>query len=238
MGTTRGHMSEDISKARKRTRRRAKVIFYENVNKPARNRSASLAALRAEDDCDDASGAHAEAEGACESMSKPDLDKGAAEWAQSAQRRASRDNSSNVPDFNSQRNAGYSRRVAVGHPDLNQQPPRFFGDILARLRTNPYNFVGAAAFHNAFSSTDNPAGSPGNNVNVRSFDAAAHAGSYRGAPPVDVSPRAPVTGYHQERGSATAPNGGHSLRDPESHAVSNKSRVDIMRETMRRMDNG
>lgn len=117
---------------------------------------------------------------------------------------------------------GTSSNVAWNHPDLRQSNVNF-KDVLANLRTVRGNVVDAGI----------PDSSPGGfshpgQVALASFDAANQAGSYRGMQSVNHNPARPD--YHQERGSATAPNGSHSLSDPASHV--RKSRVDIMREAL------
>jgi hypothetical protein len=157
--------------------------------------------------------------------------KSAAQWAQSATRARGGGGTSSVGAYNAQRD-GTSRRVAAGHPDLQQQPSSVFGSIIASLRTmNPQTYTGGAAFSNAFGGTDRPAEAPGDTVELRSWDAAECAGSYAGMGEVDTSPRAD-DGYGQHRDSATAPNGSHSLNDVTSHAVASKSRMDIMKEAL------
>ena len=68
-------------------------------------------------------------------------------------------------------------------------------------------------------------------MTVHGFDAAGSAGSYRGMGEVDIAPRGD-DGYRQHRDSATAPNGGHSLSNVTSNAVSNKSRLEQMKECL------
>lgn len=160
---------------------------------------------------------------------KPDECKSAADMAGPAER-ARGGNPASVEDFNTQR-TGNSRRVAVGARDLQQQPATVFQGVLASLRSNPYNFTGGTGFGGAFSGTDRPAEAPGDQVQVRGFDPAGSAGSYAGMQPVDIAPRGD-DGYHQHRNSGTAPNGTHSLSNVTSHAVSNKSRLDIMKEAL------
>jgi hypothetical protein len=126
--------------------------------------------------------------------------------------------------------------VAYSHMDLQQSNPAF-DRVLARLKTNPYNFVGSAAFHSANSYTDAPAGSPAGEVTVNGFDAAGMAGSYDGMNAGDRTPQV-RSEYH------SAPigqnNGTHDCSNQisaQSNAVGLKgSKLDIMKATMRRMD--
>lgn len=123
-------------------------------------------------------------------------------------------------------------QAAKGAPcRVDQQPARAFGSILASLRANPYHYLGQAGFNGTFAGTDNPVEAPGDQVQVRGFDAAGAAGGCHGMMPVDIAPRQPVREYRSAPIGAN--NGSHSLSNPESHAVSNKSQRDIMKETQR-----
>lgn len=116
---------------------------------------------------------------------------------------------------------GRNDHVAFGHQDLRQSNVSF-SDVLARLHTVRGNTVDLGVPDNT------PGGfSHAGQVALASFDAANQAGSYRGMQAVNHNPQR--ADYHQERGSATMPNGSHSLASPESTAVSNKSRLDIMK---------
>lgn len=123
-------------------------------------------------------------------------------------------------------------------PDYKQQPPTAFQHALAVLRANPYHAVGQTGFHSDFTHTDDPAGAPGIRVHVNGFDAAAYAGEMRDVSGRDVLDSidfrpAVRTEYHQHRTSATPDSQGHSLRDPLSHAVATKSRLDIVKDAMK-----
>lgn len=186
-------------------------------------------------------GAHAAARGYTESMNqaKPDVDKGAADMALSAEQRAARGNSANVPDFNRERASRNDQRVAVGAPDLKQQPPTVFSAILSRLHANPYSAVGQVGFGGPFSATDRPAQAPGDAVTVAGYDAAASCGSLTGLDggdcldSVDYRPQVRTEYHIAPTGSGT--NGSHSLHGVESNAVANKfsDKLALMRETQR-----
>ena len=161
--------------------------------------------------------------------------KGAAGWAVSAGQRAAAGNPASVPDFNAERASRNDGRIAVGARDLMQQPQTVFSAVLSRLTANPYHALGQTGFSSDFSFTDRPVQAPGDQVRINAFDAAASAGSMTGMnggdvlDSVDYRPQV-RTEYHQHRDSATPPNGTHSLGNPESHAVSNKSRFEIIRD--------
>ena len=225
--------------------------------KRVRRRLSALEALHESGHTDYSAPAFAQAEGYCDAM-KPDetksmlgeppanplryalayaqeqAAKGAADMAGPAER-ARGGNPVSVQDYNSQR-AGSSRRVAAGHQDLQQQPATVFQGVLASLRANPYNFVGGTGFNGVFGATDRPVEAPGDQVQVRGFDAAGSAGSYAGMQPVDIAPRGD-DGYHQHRDSAAAPNGSHNLGNVTSRAVASKAsdRLQVMKDTMRRI---
>jgi hypothetical protein len=208
----------DITKgSRKRTRKRVRNLerLHEDSNHPVPGHQA-------------AADSNSLADGYTEQMHADEC-KSAADMAQSATRARGGGGSASVGAYNAQRDGG-SRRVAVGSPDLQQQPSSVFGAIIASLRTtNPESYVGGAAFNSAFGGTDRPAEAPGDSVRVAAWDAAEHAGSFAGMQEVDTASR-------DESGYCSAPigarNGSHSLGSVESTAVSNKSRLDIMREAM------
>lgn len=144
----------------------------------------------------------------------------------------------------SDRSRDYSRDndnggVAYSHMDLQQHDANaLVNDILCRLRVNPYNFVGQGAFHNQWTGTDAPAGSPGNNVALTDFDARAQAsGGMAGMEAFNDHP-AVRTEYHSARLSATPPNGSHSTSGSVTSyaAPKSESKLDIMKATMRRID--
>lgn len=114
---------------------------------------------------------------------------------------------------------GRNDHVAFSHPDLRQSNVDF-STVLANLRTVRGNTMDSGI-------PDSTAGgfSVAGQVALQSFDAANQAGNYRGMQPVNHSPARP--GYHQSR--QHSPNGSHSLGNPESNAVSTKSRVDVMK---------
>jgi hypothetical protein len=215
--------TEIIEKGRKRTRKRLTALerLHQDCNHPV----------------PEAYDANALADGIHDGMhqEQPDECKSAADMAASATN-AEGGARVSAAAFNRQRTGtpelAVRTRVAVGHPDLQQQPATVFQSVLASLRANPYSYLGQAGFHGTFSGTDSPADAPGNHVQVRGFDAAGSAGGYRGMQPVDIAPRGD-DGYSQHRNSATASNGSHVLSNPTSHAVPGKaSRLDIMKEAL------
>lgn len=107
---------------------------------------------------------------------------------------------------------GRGSHIAAHHPDLRQSNTSF-DSVLATLRTvrgdRTAAEIGLAGFAEA------------GEVTVRQFDAAGQAGHYHDMQPVNPSPQRPD--WHQARGSATSPNGGHSLASPQSNAVAMKA---------------
>jgi hypothetical protein len=210
----------DIEKGkRKRTRRRLTALerLHEDCNHPTEPGHASA-------------DANALADGYTAGMHQATADETKSARDMAASATSARGGSpGNVAGYNAQRAGSSSRRVAAGHPDLQQAS--VFQGALSRLRTNTTVFLGQSGFHGDFSGSDSPQGAPGNHVEVFEYDPAGAAGSYAGMMPVDTSARRDE-GYAQHRSSPTAPNGSHALRDVESNAVRNKSRVQIMKEAL------
>lgn len=121
-----------------------------------------------------------------------------------------------------------SRGIAAGHPDLVQHSANAIGELLAQVRR-----VRGSTVDHGFGEDDRTPGGYSNAAGtdrLYSADFAAQAGGFRELYDVDHTPGREAD--HTSRGSGTKPNGSHSLRDVESHAVANKSRLDIMREAM------
>lgn len=211
--------NEPVEKGKKRTRKRVRDLerMHQDQAHPVPGHADALTIA----------GGYSDAM----NQEKPDECKSAADMAGPAER-ARGGNPVSVQDYNAQRDGTSSRRVAVGHPDLRQQPATVFQGILAALRTtNPYSYVGQAGFSSAFGHTDRPAEAPGDTVSVAGYDLAGSAGSYAGMGDVDISARR-SEGYGQHRDSATPSNGSHNLSNVTSHAVASKSRIDIMKECL------
>lgn len=122
--------------------------------------------------------------------------------------------------------AGRNPGLAVGQPSLDNQSHLPGNDSTVNLHTVRGDLMGDVA--------PNLGGfSHAGNVALQMFDARNGAGSFTGMQRVNPSPARPD--YHQEH---TFPsNGGHSTAgNVASNAVANKSRLDIMRETMRVMN--
>jgi hypothetical protein len=98
------------------------------------------------------------------------------------------------------------KNVAHEHVDLQQQPP-FFGDVIARLRTNSRSFVGSAAFNSATGYTDRPEGAPGCTVDTQRYDLRSDAGTFGGMMPAGHRP-AQHDNYHSA-GTGSSGNGTH-----------------------------
>jgi hypothetical protein len=134
--------------------------------------------------------------------------------------------------------------VAYGHPgtpgtagavevELNQSSTSVMPWM--KRTESPMGFVGNAAFASPFSSTDQPPGADGGRVSARQLDTSM-AGRFDGMQSVNASPGDGSRVYDSARQSATPPTPGHSLRDAESRAVSNKaSKLDLMKELQRRI---
>jgi hypothetical protein len=99
---------------------------------------------------------------------------------------------------------------------------------------NPVTFIGESGFHSQFSGTDQPAGADGGLVSASQLDTSM-AGRFQGMQARNPDPGNGSRDYGIARNSATPASAGNYLRDPESHAVSNKSKLDVMKDTMRRI---
>lgn len=193
-------MAEEVEK-HKKPRRRATVHFYENMNKPSRSRSETLAELR-----------HDEAE---ECVS-PDVDKSTvgnpyAPRNYSADRLSEPVTAGHAASSTGNHNIGAGRNaeIAAHHPSLQQQA----------VTSTPLASIRSVNGDNQFGdrSITHETGS----VNVARLDLASAAGA-RG--PLLPSGHPSMHGNdHQSRGSATPPTPGHPLGDPTSHAVKGAS---------------
>jgi hypothetical protein len=127
-----------------------------------------------------------------------------------------------------------SRELAFRHPDMRQHSTTV--EPFGRFGTDRVTYLGQSGFHGEFSDSDTPPGADRGRVRVQSLDFASQAGSYPGlAHPVDHNPGRRPEGFSSAPLSGTGRNGTHSLGDVTSHAVANKSALDIMRETQRRL---
>ena len=102
----------------------------------------------------EAAGVHALAEGYEAALNQAVADETKSARDMSASATNARGSGTSAGDFAAQRAGRNGRRVAVGTPDLNQQPATVFQGVLARLRANPYNFIGGTGFGGAFAATD------------------------------------------------------------------------------------
>jgi len=116
---------------------------------------------------------------------------------------------------------GRNPGLAAHHGDLRQSSPAAF-DAVSRLMT--------VFGDNAYGDRDITMTT--GQVALSMFNAAGRAGTYDGMGPAARTPVRPAD--HIAQGSATPPNGGHGLADPQSHAVAMKAsdRREIMRRHM------
>jgi hypothetical protein len=192
----------DVEKAKKKRRRTATVHFYENMNKPARARSETLAELHRDD---------------AEGVAEPDETKGTMGNVPPGRGQSLSDARVSPPvtaghQASSTGDHGAAmasdpmcvpgpRELAWQHPDLRQQSVSF-NDVIARLRTVNGDD------QNGDRSITYRAGE----VGLSLFNARGAAGAYPGMQPVGHIPQRPD--WHQSRGSATPPNGSHSTVNP------------------------
>jgi hypothetical protein len=124
--------------------------------------------------------------------------------------------------------------VAYSHPDLRQSDADF-GTVIENirtLRTARGNVVDLGIPDNTSGGFSHP-----DEVAIRLYDAAQHAGSFRGMQDVEVDPLRPAD--HQHRDSATAPNGTHDYSSQQAAcstprtSMNASDRLAIMKETMR-----
>jgi hypothetical protein len=162
------------------------------------------------------------AEGFCEEMNKPDMDKSAREMSAAATAARNGNPARNVEDYAAQRTGNGAGRLAVGNPGMPQRNTDV-SEVLATLRTCRGNVLDLNIPDNTSGGFSHPA-----EVAVHLLDAAGASGSFRGMMPVSGDPLRPAD--HPASTSGTAPNGTHSLSNPTSHV--RKSRVGIMKEAL------
>ena len=195
----------DIEKAKKKgrkTRRTARVTFYENMNKPSRSRSEALAELR-----------HDEAE----ECAVPDVDKGTgnpvphpdgASWT--ARLSPSRVIGQAAPSVGDHNAAAWSdpmnqpgpKALAMGHPDMRQSTTNVLPLFTVRTDYNQF-----------------PRDLNGMTNGVPVALARLDAASASGMPGPPANPAARPASHIAPIGPS---NGGHGLTDAQSHAVAMK----------------
>ncbi len=128
-------------------------------------------------------------------------------------------------------NQGRSMELAWQHHALRQSDPT----VRPFARYGPdgnSGFAGAAALSEAERLLSHPLRHAEPQVVTQSLDARSHAGSYRGADIPGAGCDRPAPGQH--RGSATPPNGSHSINgNVQSHAVSTKQLRDSIKAAMK-----
>lgn len=215
----------DITKGKKKKRRRSARVYI-NANRPLAVPLDEIAAHFPADDDDGQAAAVMEADTAKRGtmMGNPHQPLGRPVTDRLSPSRVTGGAARSTGDHNDPMNVPGPRQLAFGHDDMR------FGTTgpvpLLSMRTD------ATDFPRDLRGMSN--GVPVALSRLGAYEAAGAPG-FREQPSGNPAMRRPD---HSAQGSMTPPNGGHSLNDPQSHAVANKgpSNLEIMKQHQRRMD--